>query len=135
MVISGQSIILNEVSSKHNFYDAQLSRNVLQLVNYCMEEQQGHGYRCHPQLEVAFLSFFLIFRRTFVNDQKSFAIIREYEDCKNGPIPQRAEVASIFGVVTIGVSEFHHTSGVWGHIASDVLYLGEGMSEPAKLDR
>ena len=96
--------MLIQVTSKHNFYDAQLSRNVLQLVNYCMEEQQGHGYRCHPQLEVAFLSFFLIFRRTFVNDQKSFAIIREYEDCKNGPIPQRAEVASIFGVLTTVVN-------------------------------
>lgn len=39
-----------------------------------------------------------------------------------------------FWSLTIGVSEFHHTSGVWGHSASDVLYLGESVSEPAKLD-
>lgn len=90
--------MLIQVTNKHNFYDAQLSRSVLQLVNFCMEQSQQHGYRCHPQLEVAFLSFFLIFRRTFVNDQKSFAIIREYEDSKGGPIPQRAEVGPISGV-------------------------------------
>lgn len=103
-VISGQSFMLIQVTNGHNHFDAQLCRSVLLLVNSCMERQEQRGYRCHPHLEIAFLSFFLIFRRTFVNDQKSFAIIREYEDRENGPIPMRAEVGFIIELFSKGIS-------------------------------
>lgn len=117
--------MLIQVTNKHNFYDAQLSRDVMQLVNYCMQEQQQHGYRCHPQLEVAFLSFFLIFRRTFVNDQKSFAFIREYEDCKNGPIPLRAEVGPIYGMAKSKAYRDFITKVGFGDISQVMSFIWE----------
>ena len=93
-VVSGQSFMLVQVKNSHNTFDAQLCRFVM-LLYHAVEQrknQQQDPYRCHPYLEVAFLSFFLIFRRTFINDERSFAIIREYEDRDGSAIPPRATV-------------------------------------------
>ncbi|KAM7455267.1 hypothetical protein BLSTO_03980 [Blastocystis sp. subtype 1] len=91
-VISGQSFMLVQVNHNHNQFDARLTRCVFLLHKAVSERQQhpSNPYRCSPHLEIAFLSFFLVFRRTFINDQKSFAILKSYEDAKNEGIPPRA---------------------------------------------
>lgn len=95
--MSAQSFMLVQVKSNHNTFDAQLCRNVLLLLQMVTsrQERQQFPYRCHPHLEVAFLSFFLIFRRTFINDERSFAIIREYDDREGDEIPPRASVSTV----------------------------------------
>ena len=94
-VISGQSFMLVQVNHNHNQFDARLTRCVFLLHKAVSERQQNpsNPYRCSPHLEIAFLSFFLVFRRTFINDQKSFAILKSYEDAKNEGIPPRAAVS------------------------------------------
>ena len=98
--------MLVQVRNNHNTFDAQLCRDVMLLLQSVNNGQERpNPYRCHPHLEVAFLSFFYIFRRTFINDERSFAIIREYDDREGNEIPPRASVSRIIqSLLAIGIS-------------------------------
>ena len=97
--------MLVQVRNNHNTFDAQLCRDVMLLLQSIHNRQERpNPYRCHPHLEVAFLSFFYIFRRTFINDERSFAIIREYDDREGNEIPPRASVSTILSLLSIGIS-------------------------------
>ena len=121
-VISGQSFMLVQVSHHHNEYDSQLTRGVFLLNKMVSERQQRevNPYRCSAYLEIAFLSFFLVFRRTFINDQKSFAIVKSYEDAGNGGIPMRAMAYRDF-FVDIGFTDnLNALSVIWEEVCCNL---------------
>ena len=129
-VISGQSFMLIQVNHNHNQFDARLTRCVFLLHKAVLEHQQNPSipYRCSPHLEISFLSFFLVFRRTFINDQKSFAILKSYEDAQNEGIPPRAAVDVFGSGDDVGISKFLHRSGFCGQYQCTRRDLGGNLS-------
>lgn len=135
-VVSGQSFMLVQVKNSHNTFDAQLCRFVM-LLYHAVEQRKNNQqapYRCHPYLEVAFLSFFLIFRRTFINDERSFAIIREYDDRDGNAIPPRASVR-VLCCSDVGLPHLLHADRVQQSLQRHVHHLGDDLQQSPLLER